>query len=564
MDNFYLISHDTLFGIAEAIREKNGIDDKINPEEFGFWISNIQGSDGEEDLYKEYLEGSINSSQVLGTNLQKIGPYRFAYNEDIETINNSSIIELETSAFMGCPNLTSAILPNCEIIRSNAFDTGYHRYYSEMDGDIIIENRYTQISLQIPKCIQIEDYGLRKVHFNSINDFPNFGKVEYLGTANQVTKNSGISFEVLSFPKVTHIGDGWLKMFDPIELELPKCESLYYWYYDNYVGEYYQTSSTHNLKNLTTLTLGNCNGLILDQFYGCTSLRYLYLTSPTMVPLLEGTWGEEPNLPSVFSGTKILSGDGLIFVPQELLETYRNNEYWSFLSDQIVPIGQYGISPTISGVRVVEWSSKTIKVGYVYGMNDPEISINGDGEIVCATDVYLDGGAIFASFDVYDPGSGQLIIYLEEYPDDGEPKLASLTIDIEVVDSSNQMQVTNMTTVGSYGFNMSEEPPYYEFTNTNSLMDSTTSEARIEFYIPYDGILNLAYYVDSETCCDKGSISALDSTTYPTNQTYGGTKVSGNLSMEVTEGAHFICLKYRKDGSVSNGEDIFRVQMTFE
>jgi hypothetical protein len=57
-------------------------------------------------------------------------------------------------------------------------------------------------------------------------------------------------------------------------------------------------------------------------------------------------------------------------------------------------------------VRTAEWTSKTIKVGYIYGMNDPELSINGNGEFVCATDVYLDDGAIFASFDAFDPGLG--------------------------------------------------------------------------------------------------------------------------------------------------------------
>jgi hypothetical protein len=85
---------------------------------------------------------------------------------------------------------------------------------------------------------------------------------------------------------------------------------------------------------------------------------------------------------------------------------------------------------------------------------------------------------------------------------------------------------------------------------------------------PYDGTLYLDWYIESESCCDKGSISSIDSTTYPTNQVYAGNSSStpntGTLSFPISVGESFIYLKYRKDGSVDHGIDAFRVTFRFE
>lgn len=70
-------------------------------------------------------------------------------------------------------------------------------------------------------------------------------------------------------------------------------------------------------------------------FYGCSNLNYLYLTSST-VCALDNT--------SAFAGVPIAAGLGIIYVPDNLVSTYKSATNWSMFADAIHSINDYPVT----------------------------------------------------------------------------------------------------------------------------------------------------------------------------------------------------------------------------
>ena len=68
-------------------------------------------------------------------------------------------------------------------------------------------------------------------------------------------------------------------------------------------------------------------------FYGCSSLTTVVIRNTTKVALL--------NMGNAFSGTKIASGTGYIYVPDELVDSYKVATNWVTYANQIKPLSEY-------------------------------------------------------------------------------------------------------------------------------------------------------------------------------------------------------------------------------
>ena len=79
-------------------------------------------------------------------------------------------------------------------------------------------------------------------------------------------------------------------------------------------------------------TLPNTITKIRDfAFFRDTSLKSLILESTTVIPI-----GEK-----VFAGTKIESGEGFIYVPDSLVNSYKTHPTWTEWANQIKPVSQH-------------------------------------------------------------------------------------------------------------------------------------------------------------------------------------------------------------------------------
>jgi hypothetical protein len=92
---------------------------------------------------------------------------------------------------------------------------------------------------------------------------------------------------------------------------------------------YIQTMAFYGCKGLTELDIKSTNlkNIYTNAFYNCTNLAKLIVRTVT-----------PPTLASnMFYGSKIASGTGYIYVPDERLQAYKGGINWSQYASQIKP-----------------------------------------------------------------------------------------------------------------------------------------------------------------------------------------------------------------------------------
>jgi hypothetical protein len=83
-------------------------------------------------------------------------------------------------------------------------------------------------------------------------------------------------------------------------------------------------------KELTVM--GNVTTINGNAFYGCSNLGKLALPNVTAVPTLANS--------NAFTGTKIASKTGYIYVPDTLVDSFKSASNWSTYASVILPISQ--------------------------------------------------------------------------------------------------------------------------------------------------------------------------------------------------------------------------------
>lgn len=84
-------------------------------------------------------------------------------------------------------------------------------------------------------------------------------------------------------------------------------------------------------SSLATADLGACTIIYGNAFYGCSALTKLILRNGSVVTL--------QNV-SAFTSTPISSGTGYVYVPDDLVESYKADSKWSTYANQIKPLSE--------------------------------------------------------------------------------------------------------------------------------------------------------------------------------------------------------------------------------
>lgn len=96
------------------------------------------------------------------------------------------------------------------------------------------------------------------------------------------------------------------------------------------------TSGTYVFRGCSSIPhitwLGDVTTISRGLFYSCTGLSYIALPNVTNVPTLSGT--------NAFYNTPINSGTGYIYVPDNLVDSFKSASNWSTFADQILPISE--------------------------------------------------------------------------------------------------------------------------------------------------------------------------------------------------------------------------------
>ena len=86
-----------------------------------------------------------------------------------------------------------------------------------------------------------------------------------------------------------------------------------------------------NCSSLSAISLPNVSYIGAITFMGCTSLKEVYLMSSSMVTVGGGN--------TAFSSTPIASGNGSIYVPSALVDSYKSNSSWALVVPSTVFVG---------------------------------------------------------------------------------------------------------------------------------------------------------------------------------------------------------------------------------
>lgn len=275
------IDDTNLTNIASAIRSKNGSNDTYKPSEMA---SAIQGISTKEDLSSE-----LNTQETLLNN--QVSKLSIAINT------------LKNKASGGADALE---IEDAFITHTLSGDYANDRVTKVKYGTFYDDTNLTSVSF--PNVTSVESYAFYKcTSLTNIN-------MQELKTASQYTfaytKPSNINFPLLE----TISTYTFAYITAPCSVNLPSLKTT-------------SNSSFRDSKGITRVDLAIASKIDNLCFYYCNALETLILRKSDAICTLQNT--------NAFTGTKIASGTGYIYVPDELVDSYKTATNWSTFANQI-------------------------------------------------------------------------------------------------------------------------------------------------------------------------------------------------------------------------------------
>jgi hypothetical protein len=85
--------------------------------------------------------------------------------------------------------------------------------------------------------------------------------------------------------------------------------------------------------SLSTLNVSSLTRVETRAFWGCSRLASVILRGQTMCTISNS---------DAFGGTPIASGSGYVYVPDNLVDSYKTAQNWSTYANQIKPLSEFG------------------------------------------------------------------------------------------------------------------------------------------------------------------------------------------------------------------------------
>ena len=138
-------------------------------------------------------------------------------------------------------------------------------------------------------------------------------------TINRHTFRGCTNLTTIDLPECTSIGSSAFYSCKSLTtIDLPKCTSI-------------GSNAFQNCTNLTTVNLPECTSIGDSAFCRCTSLTTIILSNNQVVTL--------ENI-RAFNNSSISNGSGYIYVPDNLVDSYKSDTNWSNYANQIKPISE--------------------------------------------------------------------------------------------------------------------------------------------------------------------------------------------------------------------------------
>lgn len=288
------------------------------------------------DLNIPYFEGQISlewETEDASETIIKI------LDRSITSITDANTLKLGTYALAGCSSLTEASFPSLNEVGNFAFAL------CEYLGTVDIPNVRTINAQAFNGCSMLS--GLDAPYLETIGSqaFYDCTRFASINAPNVTSLGSNAfygcgSLTEVNFPLMT--GSSWNYAFDgcsaltraylPAAVKVPTyafrgCTSLSD--VDVSAATTIDSNAFYGCTNLSDIELPATTKISTYAFRNCSNLNEITLSGSTMCTLA--------NI-NAFSGTPIGNGDGMIYVPSNLVDQYKSDSVWVDLADIIYEI----------------------------------------------------------------------------------------------------------------------------------------------------------------------------------------------------------------------------------
>ena len=236
--------------------------------------------------------------QEVTSDVSKVGSDAFSHCTALTTASFPQATSIGERAFYFCGILAAASVPQATSIGANAF--------------------YSCTHLKTAIYPQVANIGDSAFNGCSALATASFPEATYIGKG--ICYNC-ISLSTVNFPKATKIGDNaFYGCTSLVTVELPEATSI-------------PVRSFYKCSNIATASFSKATYIGTNAFASCSKLTALVLGNTERVCTLAST--------NVLTGTPIAAGTGYIYVPDALVDSYKNTSVWNAYAAQIKPMSEY-------------------------------------------------------------------------------------------------------------------------------------------------------------------------------------------------------------------------------
>ena len=265
--------------ICNAIRSKTGNSDEIPHQNIPDELDGINMIKNECTNLIEIINGN---AEMFSNYITTIGSGRFYANANLTTVNLPECTSIASNAFTNCTNLTTINFPKCTTIGRSAF-----------------EGCTNLMAVYLPECTSIDDNA-----FHSCNNL--------------------------------------------IIMNLPECTSIGDYAFYNCSGLITLILRANQVVNISSRSLGNVPATynegniyvpdnLVDSYKTATNWSRCRIKPLSSLTAIIFNTDQIITNTNILKGTPIENGIGYIYVPDNLVDSYKIAANWSTYADQIKP-----------------------------------------------------------------------------------------------------------------------------------------------------------------------------------------------------------------------------------
>lgn len=248
---------------------------------------------------------------------------------DINTLRNIFVPKIESvgNSSFASTSITSFDAPEALIIGSFSFDHCESLESVNIPKAKRLSDDSGGESYAFRQCTNLKNVSAPSLEEVGAKAFAGCGKLESISLPN-VVRNVGAQ----AFQSCTNLAN----------IYVPKISSIAYEYitenqklkkFDAPSAKDWSKRGFVNCKALETIKLGAIQTIAENASVGCSALHTIVISQSNSVCTLSNI--------NAFSNTLIAAGSGFIYVPDNLVDSYKTATNWSVYANQIKPLSEY-------------------------------------------------------------------------------------------------------------------------------------------------------------------------------------------------------------------------------